>query len=51
MIKVTLQLKSKEISTAKKAGKPIIGDVSPAAAIRDIYANGGIRAFYKGYLT
>jgi solute carrier family 25 oxoglutarate transporter 11 len=51
MIKVTIQLKSEEISAAKKAGIPITSDVSPMSAIRDIYASGGIRAFYKGYLT
>lgn len=49
MIKVTIQLKSEEISNATKAGKPIVGGVSPSSAIRDIYASGGIRAFYKGY--
>ena len=48
MIKVTIQLKSEEISNAKKAGKPISADVSPGSAIKEIYASGGIRAFYRG---
>lgn len=49
MIKVTIQLKSEEVSNAKKAGLPINADVSPTSAIREIYSTGGIRAFYKGY--
>lgn len=48
MVKVQIQLKSEEISVAKKAGKPVNIDLSPMTTIKEIMSTGGIRAFYKG---
>lgn len=41
MIKVRIQIKSEEIGKSKK--------VSAIKVIHEIYNNGGIKSFYKGY--
>lgn len=48
MIKVQIQLKSEEISVAKKAGKTVNLNISPLATIKEIASTGGLKAFYKG---
>ena len=53
MIKVTIQLKSEEIANANKAlraqGKPLeSGNISFAHTAREIMAEGGLGAFYRG---
>lgn len=48
MLKVRIQIKGEQISLAKAAGQPIVGSVSPFSVFREILANGGVGAFYKG---
>jgi solute carrier family 25 oxoglutarate transporter 11 len=47
MIKVRIQIKNEELYKIKAEGKP---NVSPSVVAREIYASGGAKAFYKGFL-
>lgn len=50
MVKVRIQIKSELNSNLPKEGK-ISSKVSPIGVAKEIYASGGIKAFYKGLIS
>ena len=47
MLKVRIQIKSEQIAKTRASSS----EVSPFVVAREIYAFGGVRAFYKGYFV